>query len=518
VPRFHSRQGEPDPVRGAPPLPPRAEAAESSPAMDSVPAFLQLVRRSQLLNTEQLNEVKVHWLPGLRDAQVLAERLIQRGWLTPYQVDQIFEGQDRSLVLGPYLLLDLLGEGALGQVFEALHRERRCVAALKVLRPELRTNDDVLDQFWQEREVLASLDHPAFVRAYDMGPDETQYYFAMEYVDGIDLGRLLRLAGPLPAAQACDYVRQTALGLQYAFEKGLVHRDVKPHNLLVAFATDQLRILDIGSARQEWRPAEGPSGALMGTADYIAPEQVLDPHGADTRADIYSLGCTFYHLLTGRPPFPGGSLARKLLDHQKAPPPALRQARPDVPEELETIVGRMLAKKPADRFQTPALVAVALASFCQDGSARLELERFRPQGVTAETLGDSAGDPGTLAEPAEAPPAEPAPAAPAEAPWDGVERRASPRRGANLVPVLVRGAAAQGEPVRAWVLDRSNGGLGLLVGEPLEVGTVVGVCPDQPGARAAQVRIVYCKRERIRWRVGGQFVEKLSWDVMRAFG
>jgi serine/threonine protein kinase len=528
----------PDP---APPAPP-----EEDPADEALLAFVQLIRRSRLLNAAQINEIKLAWLPD-DDPEDLAEALVERGWLSTYQARQLLEGQDQGLVFGPYQVLDLAGEGALGHVYKALHRERRSVVALKVLRPDLRTNEDVLDQFWRERETLASLDHPAFVRACELEPDAEEYYFAMGFVDGIDLGRLLQLAGPLPAGQACDFIRQAALGLQYAFERGVVHRDIKPPNLLVSF-TGQLRILDIGSARREWLDPTltgAAGGALMGTADYIAPEQTLNPQGADTRADIYSLGCTFYHLLTGRPPFPGGKLARKLLDHQQTPPPSLRQARPDLPEGLEAIVQRMLAKKPADRFQTPALVAVALCPFCEGDLARLDLERFRPHGAPAgETLGAGGDDPGTLVDPP--PPPRPGgsgqrpalrlpggsgvrPALPSKASsgqrstLPGASANGQPAAGrlpGNLAPVRIGDALGREEPLRGSVLDRSTTEIGVLLAEPLEIGTLVRLRSDRPGAADlwVEARVLGCEPERIRWRVDCEFVQKLSWDQLNVFG
>jgi serine/threonine protein kinase len=491
---------------------------------DSVLGLLQMVRRSRLLKPEQLNEIKLHWLPCLADSDALATRLVQSGWLTRYQLAQLLDGHDQSLQLGPYRPLGLLGEGALGVVYKARDVVRRVTVALKVLRPELRGCPEVLEQFWQEAAVLARLKHPAIVAGYDIEPGEARHYFAMEYVDGIDLARLLQLAGPLPPAQACDYVRQAAVGLQYAFEQGVVHRDIKPSNLLVAFAGGQVRILDIGSARREW-PGAGAvaatsGGALMGTADYIAPEQTMDPDRADTRADIYSLGCTFYHLLTGRPPFPGSSLARKLLQHQQSPPPLLREARPELPEKLDAVVQRMLAKQPLDRYQTPALVAVALAPFCQDDAPRLDLERFRPAGdATADTLPTAApaGKGSDTATEVNLPPASdqgPRRGAPS------VDRRKSSRRTGNLIPVQIADPLGKDEPIHGWVVDRSAGGLGLVLRAAVEIGTTVKVHADRAGASApwVQVRVIHCRRESARWRVGCQFVEQLGWDVRSQFG
>src|SRR5262249_50689623 len=214
---------------------------------------------------------------------------------------------------------------------------------------------------------------PNIVHAYDAGPIGSAHALVMEYVEGIDLSRLVKQSGPLPVGQASECIRQAALGLQYAQEQGLVHRDVKPSNLIQVRATGVVKVLDLGLARLHQSASPQPAvdvpddrstGSLtpvggvmmMGTPDYLAPEQALDFHAADSRADIYSLGCTFYFLLTGQPPFGGGTLAQKLWRHQQAEPPSV----PGLPEKLTSVLRKMLAKHPADRYQTPADVVAAL--------------------------------------------------------------------------------------------------------------------------------------------------------------
>jgi serine/threonine-protein kinase len=194
------------------------------------------------------------------------------------------------------------------------------------------------------------------------------HYFAMEYVRGTDLGKLVQLSGPVPLRQAGDYIRQAALGLQHVHEHGLVHRDVKPQNLLVS-PTGVVKILDLGLARLREPQAGLPApanltreGIVIGTPDYLAPEQAQDARSVDIRADIYSLGCTFHYLLTGQPPFPGGSVAQKLMRHQKEKLPAM-PVRPGVNPPIKGVLETMMAKRPDDRYQTPAEVASALAPF-----------------------------------------------------------------------------------------------------------------------------------------------------------
>ena len=501
--------------------------------IDSLESLFQALRRSQLLDAAQLNEVKLDLMSDVHDPQELTQYLIEMDWLTEYQAEQMLQGHDQELVLGQYEILDSVGEGGLCQVFKAWDGEAQRIVALKVVHPELRENRDVLEQLRQEMSVLGRLDHPAFIKSYEGGWDGNRFYFAMDLAEGVDLHRLLKQVGRLPPGQACDYVRQTALGLQYAYEQGLVHRDVKPGNLLVPLDGSQVRILDIGLARLEWdrhdlsaTPAPSSLTSVMGTPDYIAPEQAVNSSQADTRADIYSLGCTLFHLLTGQPPYVGKSLTKKLLDHQQAPIPSVRELRPELPQGLAAVVQKMMAKTPAERYQTPAGVAVALAQYCKCSEARLSLEKFRPRRrmLTGKPRRARVRQAATSSAPAPvmAKPAAPSPAAAAPPPSRpaGVERRANPRRGGNPVAVVVTAGDPNAEPLNGWVLNRSTGGLGILLEEPLEVGSTLRVraTTAMPSTPWVSVRVVHCTPHRTSWCIGFQFADKVSWGDLRMFG
>ncbi len=351
---------------------------------ESITALMDTLRRHRLLEPTQLDAL-VRSRKSDESAHTLARDLVARGWLTAYQANQLLAGRAAGLVLGTYLVLERLGEGATGQVFKARHVHMRRVVAIKVIRPELLTDGEVVARFYREIQVTSHLTHPHIVHAYDAGPVGRTHFLVMEYVEGVSLADLVQKEGPLAPDRACEYVRQAALGLQHAHEKGLVHRDIKPQNLILTQVRSSrsvaeldlsahalshhgiIKILDLGLARLP-RSKEDPNNPLtqagrgmMGTPDYLAPEQALDLREADIRSDLYSLGCVLYFLLTGQPPFPGGTLAQKLMKHQQAPPPPLGQKRPGLPSGLYHVVQRLLAKSPAERFQTPAELATALA-------------------------------------------------------------------------------------------------------------------------------------------------------------
>jgi serine/threonine-protein kinase len=257
------------------------------------------------------------------------------------------------------------------------------------------------------REVLAAgrLMHPNIVTAYDAGCTDGRYFLAMEFVDGPNLDQLVRERGPLPAGLACDIIRQAAYGLQRAHELGMVHRDVKPSNLLVepgptAGAPCVVKILDFGLARLHAPSSPRKQGTIltrdntiMGTPDYLSPEQSRSLHAVDIRSDLYSLGCTFYHTLTGQVPFPGGTTLEKLIRQASEEPTPLERQRPDLPEAVCAVVRKLMAKDPANRFQTPAELAAALAPVAVAGSAEF---RLGPGGVAA-LVDTGTGTPGTLA-------------------------------------------------------------------------------------------------------------------------
>src|SRR5262249_41796135 len=315
------------------------------------------------------------------DPRSLAKHLIQLGWLTPYQVNQIFQGKGASLVMGSYIILERLGEGGMGIVFKARNWKLGRVVALKVIRREHVANNDAVRRFRREIEAVGKLSHPNIVMAIDADQIEDTHFFIMEYVDGINLSTLLKEKGTPPVPLACDYMRQVASGLQQAYERGMVHRDIKPANLLVQRATDNsgisakpatpwgsvIKILDMGVARIQHGADDRDSisaltkeGRVVGTPDYMAPEQAVNSAKADVRADLYSLGCTFYHVLTGQPPYPGGTPMEKLLKHRIDQPKPIEQVRVEVPPAVAGIVRKLMAKKAEDRYQTPAEVVQAL--------------------------------------------------------------------------------------------------------------------------------------------------------------
>jgi uncharacterized protein (TIGR03067 family) len=308
---------------------------------------------------------------------------------------------------GRYRVQELLGVGGMGSVYKAEHLLMERPVALKLISHSLMSNPSMIERFRREVKTAAKLKHPNIVMAYDAEQAGNSHFLVMEYVEGKSLARLVSEQGPLPVRQACDYIRQAALGLQHAHERGMVHRDIKPQNLMLT-TEGQVKILDFGLARFAMEAA--PTGALlaapgtetptpsgsstgsesltqvgtvMGTPDYIAPEQATDAHKADIRADIYSLGCTLYDLLAGHAPFPEGTVVAKVKSHMERSPRPLAELRKDVPQELARVVERMMAKDPARRYQTPGEVAAALAPFTATASGK---RRRWPLAVAAALL------------------------------------------------------------------------------------------------------------------------------------
>jgi serine/threonine-protein kinase len=347
----------------------------------SVPDLVQSLRTLRLLEPEQLAELQ-RVQARFTDPLTLARHLIQRNWLTAYQVNQLFAGRGSDLILGSYVVLQRLGEGGMGQVFKARHQRLGRVVALKVIRKDRLANPEAVKRFGREVQVAAQIDHPNVVHTYDADEAGGTLFFAMEYVEGTDLTRLVRQRGPLPVARACDYIRQAALGLDGCYQAGLVHRDIKPSNLLVVVprpgdsgvravggtSGHVVKLLDLGLARLT--EADGTQatrltqlGSVLGTPDFLAPEQARDSRNVDIRADLYSLGCTLYYILTGKTPFGEGTTMEKLLRHQMEQAPPLERVRPEVPPELGAVVRKLMAKRPDDRYQTPIEAAVALEPF-----------------------------------------------------------------------------------------------------------------------------------------------------------
>ncbi|MEX2027572.1 MAG: serine/threonine-protein kinase, partial [Pirellulaceae bacterium] len=324
----------------------------------SVENFIDYLERSQLITEDalrttlmQLRQQHGGKLPD--DADAVAAHLINAGLVTAWQCEVLFSRKYKGFKLGKYKLLRHIGSGGMSAVYLAEHTMLKRQRAIKIL-PKKRVNDSsYLARFHLEAQATASLDHPNIVRAYDVDNDGDQHYLVMEYIEGKDFQTIVKQEGPLPLELACNYVAQAAEGFTYAHENNLIHRDVKPANLLV----DQkgvVKILDLGLALY----SDGENASLtmthnenvLGTADYLSPEQAVNSHKVDSRTDIYSLGCTLYYLLTGHPPFPEGSLAQRIAKHQTQMPEDIRKDRPDCPRDLVDICVKMMQKKPERRY------------------------------------------------------------------------------------------------------------------------------------------------------------------------
>ncbi|MFZ5833245.1 MAG: serine/threonine protein kinase [Planctomycetota bacterium] len=330
-------------------------------AISSAEQFFALLERSRLLSPAQLKEARQSVEGNGLDPTGLARALVDRNLLSRWQAGQLLAGRS-AFFLGKYKLIELLGQGGMGSVFLAEHMTMNRRVALKVLSRQLGKEPEALQRFLAEARAAAALDHQNIVHAYNVDCEGDRYYLVMEYVDGVDLLRLVQDEGRLEDARAADFVRQAAEGLAHAHSQHMVHCDIKPSNLLVN-SHGVVKILDMGLARvlEEGGSSKKPEERILGSVDYMAPEQAMGGAEFDHRADIYSLGCTLYFLLTGHPPFPEGSLPEKLMKHQTEDPADIMAQRADVPLELVHICERMMAKDPVDRYQSAEEVITALS-------------------------------------------------------------------------------------------------------------------------------------------------------------
>jgi serine/threonine protein kinase/tetratricopeptide (TPR) repeat protein len=334
-----------------------------------VDIFLDCVRKSEIIEPQRLqgylDRLKTESPLG-DDPTELAQRMVRDGLLSRLHAQQFLSGKFRGFIInGKYKVLELIGCGGMGKVFLAEHILMKRPVAIKVLNVDKGHQPAALERFYREARAIVSLNHPNIVRAFDLDRDSKQHYIVMEYVDGSNLHDMVQTKGPMDPLRAAHYIAQAAAGLQHAHEAGWIHRDIKPGNLLVD-RHGVVRVLDLGLARVfndkvDMLTQRMDNFGPLGTADFVSPEQAMNSSAVDIRADIYSLGATFYFLLTGHPPFPDGTMAQKLMAHQVLDPKPIEDSRPDVPAEMAAIVYRMMEKDPKDRFQMPAEVVEDLA-------------------------------------------------------------------------------------------------------------------------------------------------------------
>jgi serine/threonine-protein kinase len=367
--------------------------------------FVELVAKSRLVDHAALEKFLAQFRdrfgPELpQDVGQFSRAMVDAGLLTAWHSEKLLAGKYKGFFLGKYKLLGHIGTGGMSSVYLAEHTRLHDKRAIKVL-PRTRVKDATyLARFQLEAKAIASLNHPNIVLAYDIDNEGDVHYIVMEYVEGIDLQGLVRRDGPLPPVQAALLLAQAADGLQHAHQRGVIHRDVKPANLLLDLE-GKIRLLDMGLAlvsAEEESLTVLHNENVLGTADYLAPEQALNSHQVDHRADIYGLGCTLYFLLTGRPPFPEGTLAQRIAKHQKVMPTSIRKLREDCPGELEGICVKMMQKEAKYRYQSAAEVADALRKFASsamegDGyelsplASRVPVSKFSPSGAVANSAG-----------------------------------------------------------------------------------------------------------------------------------
>ena len=305
-------------------------------------------------------------VPSELEDKLLRAIFVEQGALTEYQAVQLSDGRVK-LTLGPYVITDFIGQGGMGHVFKAIHKVMGRECAVKTL-PVGRLTPQTLDGFTREIRLQAKLDCSYLVRAYDAGKDGTVHYLVTEYVPGMDLRRLIKAKGPLPQEQAASIIMQAAYGLEYAHQQGMVHRDVKPGNILVT-PDGIAKVSDVGLAAFTANLVDDPrAGKIVGTADYLSPEQIRTPLAVGPVSDVYSLGCTLYYTVCGKVPFPGGDTAHKLRRHLEETPFHPRRFAENISEEFVDIIAEMMDKDPNKRIQTCAEVAARLEPWAIDSS------------------------------------------------------------------------------------------------------------------------------------------------------
>lgn len=359
-------------------------AGRTTPGLSSAD-LLQRLRDSEIVSAEVLTEFTEDTAP-----EEIGHQLLERGLLTAFQLQNLTSPTDLPSLLGDYVLLDQIGQGGMGTVLRAEHRRMKRIVAIKILRQQTFQDHDSIQRFTREVELAARLSHPNIVTAYDAGEQDGLLYLVTEYIDGENLADIVRHQGPFCLEDGVSIACQAATGLQYAHSKGIIHRDIKPANLLL---DDEggVKLLDVGLARLIHEPAGDDSeateltasGMIMGTVNYMSPEQASNTHEANELSDLYSLGCTLWFLLTGAPPYADGSTMERLIAHREQPIPSLRDLNPDVPEQLDNICRGLLAKVPAERPKSAEHVCDELNRLLQHPLPDLTLTAAAADGMDA---------------------------------------------------------------------------------------------------------------------------------------
>jgi serine/threonine-protein kinase len=338
--------------------------SEKPKPSEGVPAdLLPVIRSSGVLSERQLSEIKAKVLCGDYpfDAAALGERLVKEKILTGYQVSRFLKNKSYGLLVGRYVILERIGSGSMGRVYQARHKMMDRVVALKIIAPEIVNNDRVTARFHREMKLVGRLDHPNVVRAYDADQLGQVLYIVMEYVQGQSLGQKLR-RGVLPAVDVIEYGAQAAVGLAHAHEQGIVHRDIKPSNLLLT-EDRKIKVLDLGLGvlmeADEASSFATADGIAVGTVDYMSPEQACGRE-VDGRSDLFSLGCAMFHLITGQLAYPGSTPIDRLGKRISSRPIPITDLRADLPAGFPQVLDRLLAHKPSDRYQNGLEAAEAL--------------------------------------------------------------------------------------------------------------------------------------------------------------
>ncbi len=370
-------------------------AQETSPM--KVAVFIEVLKRSQLIQPAELQRALRAVAASTsedRNAEEIADRLITSGHVTRWQASQLLKGKYRGFFIGKYCFRKPLGRGGMGVVFEAEHVVLGTKVAIKILPTDRNDAEKAVSRFLAEARAAAKLNHPNLLRVHDCDAIDGRRFMVMDLIDGVNLGELVERNGPLSYRSAIDLLRQAASGLEFAHENGVIHRDVKPHNFMVA-KNGQLKVADLGLAlfqidSPDRHTGDGGTSTVLGTVDYVAPEQAWDSRKVDRRADMYSLGCTLYFMLAGRPPFGTGTLAQRLAKHQTAQPASLLSIRRDCPAVIEQLCARMMAKKPGDRYQRMReVVAICDAILPKLSGTKGELQALANTGITKNPTSDS---------------------------------------------------------------------------------------------------------------------------------